>query len=149
AATSTASAAASRARPDRGGRGRAHEVGLRRRGAGPGGLPGGGRGLRVPGHRHRATGKPYQEVYDELNALAAKERPSKRRPKKSSARTGVHIPTCRAYLASLGWEWVPTMRVGSGCTVHLVAAELPPGRLLVSVSKHLVAVIDGVVHDTH
>ena len=41
------------------------------------------------------------------------------------------------------------MQIGSGCTVHLRADELPPGRLVVSVSKHLTAVIDGVIHDTH
>lgn len=43
----------------------------------------------------------------------------------------------------------PTMAIGSGCKVHLRADELPTGRLVVSVSKHLVAVVDGVVHDTH
>jgi hypothetical protein len=41
------------------------------------------------------------------------------------------------------------MQIGSGCTVHLSADELPSGRLVVSVSKHLTAVIDGVIHDTH
>jgi hypothetical protein len=40
------------------------------------------------------------------------------------------------------------MRVGSGCRVHLRADELPPGRLIVRVSKHVAAVIDGVIHDT-
>jgi hypothetical protein len=41
------------------------------------------------------------------------------------------------------------MGIGTGCSVHLRANELPPGRLIVSVSKHLVGVIDGVIHDTH
>lgn len=41
------------------------------------------------------------------------------------------------------------MGIGTGCTVHLVSQELPGGRLIVSVSKHLTAVIDGVIHDTH
>jgi hypothetical protein len=41
------------------------------------------------------------------------------------------------------------MQIGSGCTVHLRPKELPAGRLVVSVSKHLTAVIDGVIHDTH
>ena len=41
------------------------------------------------------------------------------------------------------------MKIGSGCTVHLRADELPTGRLIVSVSRHVVAVIDGVIHDTH
>lgn len=41
------------------------------------------------------------------------------------------------------------MFVGSGCKVHLTDGELPKGRLIVNVSKHLTAVIDGVIHDTH
>ena len=41
------------------------------------------------------------------------------------------------------------MAIGSGCKVHLADSELPFGRLVVSVSKHYTAVIDGVVHDTH
>lgn len=68
-----------------------------------------------------------------------------------AARDGV--PTNRKwfaeYMKAIGWEWVPTMQVGQGCKVHLRAAELPPGRLIVNVSRHFCAVIDGVVHDTH
>jgi hypothetical protein len=37
----------------------------------------------------------------------------------------------------------------SGCKVHLHSEELPAERLIVAVSGHLVAVIDGVAHDTH
>ena len=96
-----------------------------------------------------ATGKPYQEVYDELNATSQSERRSKRRSRKSSARTGIHKPTIRRYMASLGWAWTPTMQIGSGCKIHLCADELPRGRLVVSVSRHLTAVMDGVIHDTH
>lgn len=93
---------------------------------------------------------PYREVYDTLNKLSQGERSTKRRRgKKSSAREGVFKPTTRRYLESLGWKWTPTMHIGSGCTVHLRADELPPGRLIVSVSRHLCAVIDGVIHDTH
>jgi hypothetical protein len=33
--------------------------------------------------------------------------------------------------------------------VHLRAEELPGGRLIVKVSKHVVAVIDGVINDSH
>jgi hypothetical protein len=96
-----------------------------------------------------ATGNPYQDIYDQLNALAASERSSKRRRDKSSARRGIYKPMTRKYIASLGWTWTPTMTVGSGCTVHLRQDQLPSGRLIVSVSHHLVAVIDGVIHDTH
>lgn len=40
------------------------------------------------------------------------------------------------------------MHVGSGCKVHLADGELPTGRLVVAVSKHYTAVIDGVIRDT-
>lgn len=96
-----------------------------------------------------ATGKPYQEVYDAINAFGANERTGKRKRGKSNARLGVYKQTIRKYMESIGWKWTPTMQIGSGCTVHLKDGELPMGRLLVNVSKHSVAVIDGVIHDTH
>jgi len=100
-----------------------------------------------------ATGLPYQQVYDAINESAEIERPGARRGRqrgrRSSARTGVFKQTTRKFIEALGWTWTPTMTIGSGCTVHLRADELPPGRLIVSVSKHLTAVVDGVVHDTH
>jgi len=99
-----------------------------------------------------ATELPYQQVYDLVNTLAQRERPElakRRRGKRSSARTGVYKSTTNRVLQHLGWVRHPTMTIGQGCKVHLVAAELPSGRLIVQVSKHLVAVIDGVIHDTH
>jgi hypothetical protein len=96
-----------------------------------------------------ATGLPYQQVYDAINQEAKRERTGKRKRGKSSARMGVHKPTYRRYLESLGWKFTPTMGIGTGCKVHLADGELPIGRLIVVVSRHLVAVIDGVIHDTH
>ncbi len=96
-----------------------------------------------------ATGKPYQEVYDALNGLAHTERTGKRKKRRSSSRTGVYRQTYQRYLESIGWRWTSTMSIGSGCQVHLRAAELPAGPLLVKVSRHLTAVIDGVLYDTH
>ena len=52
-------------------------------------------------------------------------------------------------MRELGWTWTPTMQIGAGCKAHLRADELPRGRLLVSLSRHSAAVIDGVLHDTH
>lgn len=97
-----------------------------------------------------ATGMPYQEVYDLVNAFG-KNTVTVRKGKirRSNARTGVYKDTTRAIMAHLGWRWVPTMAVGRGCTVHLNANELPKGRIIAKVSKHLVAVIDGVLHDTY
>lgn len=101
-----------------------------------------------------ATQQPYQTVYDALKEAAQHERPRGRTRagnprRKSSVRDGVRRPTIRRYMDSLGWTWTPTMGIGTGCMVHLKKVELPPGRLVVSVSKHLVAVIDGVIHDTY
>lgn len=99
-----------------------------------------------------ASGLPYQEVYDALSNGCAAERVTKRSgARKGSARNGVHTTRkwFKDYMTSLGFRWTPTMTVGSGCKVHLKASELPAGRLVVSVSKHYVAVVDGVVHDTH
>jgi len=96
-----------------------------------------------------ATGLSYQTVYNALNAMGREERFRRPGKTKSSARTGVRKTTIRKYLAGLGWTWHPTMRIGSGCTVHLADKELTPGRLIVSVSRHTVAVVDGVIHDTY
>lgn len=50
-------------------------------------------------------------------------------------------------MTGLGWTWIPTMGVGTGCKVHMAAGELPMGRIIVKVSKHYSTVIDGVIHD--
>jgi hypothetical protein len=94
------------------------------------------------------TGRPYREVYDLINSLALAERPRGKK-KRSSARTGVQKPTTKRLMEKLGATWTPTMLIGSGCKVHLCREELPSGRIVASVSRHVVAVIDGVVHDTH
>jgi hypothetical protein len=96
-----------------------------------------------------ATGLPYQHIYDLINRASTHERTGNRKRGKSNARTGVYKSTIKRVMTSLGWIWTPTMQIGSGCTVHLRSDELPGGRLLVSVSKHLTAVVDGVIHDTH
>ncbi len=95
-----------------------------------------------------ASGLPYSQVYDEINALAAAEKPSPRRRRRSSARTGVYKITFDKYIRGLGATWVSTMGIGTGCKVHLRSDELPKGRIIARCSKHLVAVIDGVIHDT-
>jgi hypothetical protein len=97
-----------------------------------------------------ATGKDYADVYNDLLASAVTERTGKRKRGRSHPRTGVYKNTYRRYLAALGWTFHPTMQIGSGCKVHLAEGELPTtGRLIVCVSRHLTAVIDGNIHDTH
>lgn len=94
-----------------------------------------------------ASGKPYGEVYNALASGMGSQRKSKGR----TARNGVSTRRkwFKEYMRSLDFKWVPTMLIGSGCVVHLTDGELPGGRLVVAVSKHYTAVIDGVIHDTH
>jgi hypothetical protein len=95
---------------------------------------------------------PYGEVYRELANGNGTQRASSRRGKRArSARSGVNVKRkwFKDYMQRLGFRWVPTMQIGSGCKVHLADGELPMGRLVVSLSGHSTAVIDGVIHDTH
>ena len=95
---------------------------------------------------------PYQEVYDRLAEGNASQRKSKRTGKQPrSARNGIYTTRkwCKDYMRELGFVWTPTMQIGSGCQVHLKADELPSGRLVRNVSRHSVAVIDGVINDTY
>lgn len=95
-----------------------------------------------------AAERPYKEVYNLINEYAKSERTGKRKRGKSNARTGVYRSTEDKLAKHYGFKWIPTMKVGQGCKVHLRADELPKGRIVARVSKHSVAVIDGVIHDT-
>lgn len=93
---------------------------------------------------------PYRQVYDDLHQLMKDRRPRKNeRSSSTSPRDGVHKDVIRNYMEFLGWDWTPTMGIGTGTTVHLLADELPGGRIIANCSKHSVAVIDGIIHDTH
>jgi hypothetical protein len=104
-----------------------------------------------------ATQQPYGTVYSTLHDYALADpvlmarlalRYGPRARAQASPRAGVHRRVYDGYLAGLGWSWTATMRVGEGCTTHLRPAELPTGRLIARLSRHVCAVIDGVVHDT-
>lgn len=99
-----------------------------------------------------AADLPYAEVYKRLAEGNATQRKSSNTGKRSkSARNGIYTTRkwFKDYMLELGFEWTPTMTIGSGCKVHLTADELPAGRLVCNVSRHCVAVIDGMVQDTH
>ena len=103
-----------------------------------------------------ATGLPYAQVYADLTEAqrlwchSSRSRHAKRMAESERwhARHGVAREVYEPYLLSLGWSWVPTMTVGSGTTVHLATGELPDGHIIARVSRHVCAVIDGVLHDT-
>ena len=98
---------------------------------------------------------PYQQVYDRLAEGNATQRVTKRMNKtRRNVKTASRgISTKRKwfkdYMAELGFKFVATMGIGTGCRVHLKADELPKGRLICNVSRHYTAVIDGVINDTY
>ncbi len=94
-----------------------------------------------------ATQMPYREVYDGLNEIAKTEKP--RTKKRSSSRTGVHRKTYERFLRDRGWEFVTLANVGSAASSHMRADELPKGRIIVRLTKHLSAVVDHEIHDIY
>ena len=98
------------------------------------------------------TGKPYDEVYQALAEGNFTQRKSKHSKKgKRTAANGINTKRkwFNEYMLSLGFKWVPTMFVGVGCKMHLKKEELPTGKIICNVSKHFVAVIDGVINDIY
>jgi hypothetical protein len=100
------------------------------------------------------TSAPYIKIYNELSDLNAQMRKTKRRVPTTGQRTASHgvytsSKLFKDYMNRQGFEWTPTMSIGSGCRVHLRDGELPRGRLVVAVSRHYTAIVDGVLFDTH
>jgi len=102
-----------------------------------------------------ASGKPYIEVYNGVipfcNDYMSKKR--KRRSGTSHPRTGIHKEVAHSYLTSLGFKWVPLMKIGTGCVANIddffLSTYLAKGSYILSLSKHYAAVVDGIVQDTY
>lgn len=102
-------------------------------------------------------GVDYREVYDELfgrykqwlatsRTKAAQRLRAKGR--NGSPREGVQKEVWKQYLKDHGWRNEALVNFGSSSRVHLDAAELPPGTYIAQCSRHLVAIVDGVINDT-
>jgi len=113
------------------------------------------RGGCVPRAIAIATKKPYREVHDALTAVTLhyvrthrnriagwikRSRGGRGFDPANGSDSKVYGP----YLKSIGWRFTST----KDRKVRLRADELPSGRLVVEVHRHLVAVIDGTIHDT-
>ena len=86
-----------------------------------------------------ATGKDYKQVYDEIAKIVG-----------YTPRNGLKHSDTKKVMKHFGGYWNPRMKIGSGCTTHLNADDLPVhGRLVCNVSKHVCAVIHGVLNDTY
>lgn len=93
-----------------------------------------------------ATRQPYRTVYDDLNALAKKQRLRTRA--RSNARLGVHRKVYEPYLTELGWRYVPLAAIGQPSKLKLKVGDFTYGRVIASVRRHLCCIIDGTIHDT-
>jgi hypothetical protein len=97
-----------------------------------------------------ATGEPYREVWEAMqagmfgHAMIAHYMPGnyKRRPnfRRGAPDRGVPSEVYRPYLERRGWGYT---RING----RLSPERLPFGRLVLETRDHLVAVIDGVIHD--
>lgn len=109
-----------------------------------------------------AMNRPYREIYDELNALCKVNSGGHKLTRKrygstyvrtgGSARTGITTSKkwFKEWMRRKGFRWVPLMKIGSGCKFHLNREELPnKGRLVLRLSKHFSAYVDGVLRDTY
>lgn len=99
-----------------------------------------------------ATGLPYAQVHESLAQGNYAQRKTKRsKATEQTADAGIYTRRkwFRDYMVGLGFTWIPTMQVGDGCRVHLRADNLPMGRIVIRVTKHLTCMIDGVIRDTH
>ncbi len=101
-----------------------------------------------------ASGMDYLTIYNALALVNKSTRRGSRTTKsvgRKSARNGIYTQRSifKEFMRSLNFRWVACMGIGTGCTVHLCAEELPAGNLVVAVSRHYTAMIDGVIHDTY
>lgn len=86
-----------------------------------------------------ASGRDYKEVYNLARQITGE-----------SPRDGMHRRHIDRLMSSLGAYWHPTMKIGSGCHVHLRPNEIPMNkRIVCNLSRHVTAVIDGVINDTY
>jgi hypothetical protein len=99
-----------------------------------------------------SAGEIYSSVYKDIYAKQKAYFNRKRKPGRKtmpSPREFVYKQVTKKVMEEHRGKWEPTMQIGSGCQVHLRVGELPSGLLVASVSKHVVAIINGVVFDTH
>ena len=87
-----------------------------------------------------ASESDYKVIYKLLKEYGGGESP----------RNGVYKEVYTALLKDMGWTWVPCSGKGiKNSNVHLRSDELPRGRIICRVSKHLTCVVDGELHDTY
>jgi len=121
------------------------------------GMRGKGKKACVPRAIAIALDLDYRETHDALEAAqqewatTGRTSKAKRRAEgRTIAKGGVHKPVYEAFLEERGWRHVPLMSVGKQRERNPRFSDLPTtGTIIANVSRHLCAVVDGVIHDTH
>jgi hypothetical protein len=100
-----------------------------------------------------AASKPYGEVFEALKGRHTRYTKSlhpgsyaaghEERRRTEPIHNGCDRKVYGPYLRSLGWQYTRLRE-----RTFLRAGALPPGRLIVQVNHHLVALIDDAIHDT-
>lgn len=100
-----------------------------------------------------ATGEDYETIRRHLMTATADFRSASRsraanRLASNSVFRGVSSRIYKPFLASLGWNFISCQKVGHPSTIRMIQEHLPRGIVIIRLRKHLVTVIDHVVHDT-
>lgn len=96
-----------------------------------------------------AANMDYKEVYQMIIDIT--HRKGRHKTKYNShPRNGVLKKDIIIAMEKIGFTWHPCMSIGTGCKVHLAKDEIPMDKTIIcNLSKHLVAVINGVIHDIY
>lgn len=97
-----------------------------------------------------ATGLEYAEAYALCReAIRTCKLRVRAKFRSQSPREGMYRKEMEWAFEQLGWEWIGVMKIGSGCVMRACVDELPVGRLVLRLSRHYAASIDGIVYDTY
>lgn len=88
--------------------------------------------------------EPYEKVYAEINLICCELG-----YKGLTARKGLQKNVMFEVMSRFGLKWNAVCLPGSKQRIHLSESELPMGRIICRVTRHVVAVIDGVIYDNH
>lgn len=97
-----------------------------------------------------ATGEKYKDIYKAIFAMA-KANPTFRQamyPHRCSPRFGVYQEHYQEYLEARGWKWIPATELQPESGKITEENIKMVGTAIIKVHRHLMAVKDGVVHDS-
>ena len=90
-----------------------------------------------------AFDKSYLEVYEFVNIISSKEK-----KRKSYSKKGIYLDTIKKVMKRYGATWISYMKTKK--RIRMNSKDLPmKGKYVLNLSKHVVAIIDGTIHDLY